>query len=119
MKFLCDESVDGPIVDRLRLDGQDIWYVAEMDPGLSDDAVLAIANREGAVLITADKDFGELVFRLRRPTAGVVLYRLTGLPATRKATIVASAIACHSAELAQAFTVITAEGLRIRHAFPT
>jgi predicted nuclease of predicted toxin-antitoxin system len=119
VKFLCDESVDGPIVDRLRLDGQDIWYVAEMDPGLSDDAVLAIANREGAVLITADKDFGELVFRLRRPTAGVVLYRLTGLPATRKATIVASAIACHSAELAQAFTVITAEGLRIRHAFPT
>ena len=119
MKFLCDESVDGPIVDRLRLDGHDVWYVAEMDPGLSDEAVLAIANRESAVLITADKDFGELVFRLHRSTAGVVLYRLTGLPASKKSAVVASAVAGHSAELAQAFTVITTAGLRIRHAFPT
>ncbi len=40
MKFLADESVDYQIVDHLRQDGHEIWYVAEMEPGISDDVVL-------------------------------------------------------------------------------
>lgn len=40
-------------------------YVAELEPGISDDAVLDIANRESAVLVTADKDFGEIVLLAR------------------------------------------------------
>lgn len=63
MKFLADESVDYQIVDRLRQDGHEIWYVAEMEPGISDDAVLDEANKKMAILLTSDKDFGELVFR--------------------------------------------------------
>ena len=66
MNFLADESVDRPIVDSLRQRGHDVLYVAEMEPGISDDAVLDLANQEGALLLTADKDFGELVFRQRR-----------------------------------------------------
>ena len=64
MKFLADEGVDKQIVDRLRQDGHSVWYVAEMEPGISDDEVLTIANQENAILLTADKDFGELIFRL-------------------------------------------------------
>jgi predicted nuclease of predicted toxin-antitoxin system len=73
MKFLADENMDVAIVERLRQDGHQVWYVVEMEPGIPDDEVLALANREGAILITADKDFGELVFRLRYLATGIIL----------------------------------------------
>lgn len=73
MKFLEDENLDSQIVERLRLDGHIVWYVIEMEPGISDDDVLNLANSEGAILLTFDKDFGELVFRLGRIAAGVIL----------------------------------------------
>ena len=66
MNLLADENINQQIVDRLRQDGHVVWYVVEMDPGISDDVVLDLANREGALLLTGDKDFGELVFRLGR-----------------------------------------------------
>lgn len=79
MKFLGDENLDWQIVERLRLDGHEVLYVVEMQPGIPDDKVLNLANNESAILLTSDKDFGELVFRLRRIAAGVVLIRLFGL----------------------------------------
>jgi len=72
LNFLADENLD-KLVDRLRQDGHFVWYVAEMERGISDDVVLDLANQEGALLLTSDKDFGELVFRLRRIASGVVL----------------------------------------------
>lgn len=85
MNLLADESVDRPIVDRLRQDGHSVRYIAESDPGIHDDAVLDQANRSGDVLITADKDFSELVFRMGRIHTGVILIRLAGLSAEMKA----------------------------------
>ena len=114
MNFLADESVDQPIVDRLRQDGHGVWSVAEMEPGLSDDAALDLANQETALLLTADKDFGELVFRQHRVTSGVVLIRLAGLSPARKGKIVASALHGHAAELPRAFTVMTPGTIGIR-----
>mgnify|MGYP001149274885 CR=1 FL=1 len=114
MNFLADESVDRQIVDRLRQDEHLVWYVAEMEPGVSDDIVLDLANREAALLLTADKDFGELVFGQHRLMPGIVLIRLAGLPPLRKAEIVTSAIKQHGAELPHAFAVITSKVFRIR-----
>ena len=114
MNLLADESVDGHIVERLRREGHRVQYVAEMEPGISDDAVLELANRDGSLLLTADKDFGELVFRQRRLMPGVVLIRLAGLSPTEKARIVAPIIASRGAELPQAFTVITPKMVRVR-----
>lgn len=68
MNFFADESVDRQIVERLRQDGHHVRYVAEMASGLSDDVVLAAANAEAALLLTTDKDFGEMVFRRRLET---------------------------------------------------
>ncbi|MDI6791317.1 MAG: DUF5615 family PIN-like protein [bacterium] len=76
------------MVERLRQDGHCVLYVTEMDPGISDDVVLDLANRETALLLTADKDFGELVFyRQRRFRVGIVLIRLAGLSPMTKADI--------------------------------
>ena len=53
MNFLADESVDQPIVERLRADGHDVLAVAEMAPRIPDDMVLAQANHRGDLLLTA------------------------------------------------------------------
>lgn len=114
MNFLADESVDRQIVDRLRQNGHFVLYVVEMEPGISDDAVLNLANKESAVLLTSDKDFGEMVFRQGRSNQGVILVRVAGLSPKRKADIVGLAIKEHVSELTKAFTVITPRSIRIR-----
>jgi len=114
LKIVADESVDRQIVERLRIDGHHVVYIAEMQAGIADDVVLDVANREDAPLLTADLDFGDLVFRQRLLTPGVVLIRLAGLPPDSKADIVAMVVNAHGAELPDAFTVIAPRGLRIR-----
>jgi len=116
MNFLVDEGVDRQIVDKLRQDGHSVLYIAEMAPGIGDDEVLEMANEQGALLLTSDKDFGELVYRQGRLTAGVILIRLAGLSPIRKAKIVGSAIGQHSEELSTAFAVVTPATVRIRRA---
>jgi predicted nuclease of predicted toxin-antitoxin system len=119
VKFLCDECVDQPIVDALRVAGHEVSYVAEMSPGISDDEVLAIAAADSAVLVTVDKDFGDLVFRQGRAHHGVVLVRLHGIDPAEKARIALAALAEHVDDLAGAFTVIEKDRLRIRRSRTT
>jgi predicted nuclease of predicted toxin-antitoxin system len=75
-----------------------------------------IGTDGGSILVTADKDFGELVFRLRRASAGVILLRLAGVPNLMKAEIAAATIAAHESEMAGAFIVIEPNKVRIRRA---
>jgi predicted nuclease of predicted toxin-antitoxin system len=114
MKFFVDESIDKQVVDRLQADGHEVWYVAEMDPGIPDDLVLIRANQKMAILVTADKDFGELVFRQKRISNGVILVRFAGLSSERKAELVSTAIDQHISEIENAFTVIVPGTIRIR-----
>jgi predicted nuclease of predicted toxin-antitoxin system len=118
MNFVADESVDHGIVERLRREGHRVWYVAEMAPAISDEVVLDTANREGALLLTADKDFGELVFRQRRFSGGVILVRLAGLSAVRKAEVAVTAINQCESRLAGSFTVIAPGVSRTRRLTP-
>lgn len=114
MRIVADEGVDRQIIDRLRRDGHDVIYIAELDPGIDDEAVLQDARDAEALLITADKDFGELVFRREQVTRGVVLLRLGGLDPYRKAEIVASCLEDHGPRMLGGFTVISRNNLRIR-----
>jgi predicted nuclease of predicted toxin-antitoxin system len=115
MNLLADESVDRQIVERLRQDGHEVLYVAEMELGIPDDVVLERANEISALLVTADKDFGELVFRDKRLTTdGVILLRLSGLSAERKAEIVSDAFRERAAEFTNHFSVISPGRIRIR-----
>ena len=114
MLLLADENVDAPIVAALRAAGHRVEYVYELDPGIDDGAVLALSNANNALLLTSDKDFGELVFRRRLVHAGVVLYRLAGLSPERKSLIIAEALAAHEDEMKGSFSLITPGHLRIR-----
>jgi predicted nuclease of predicted toxin-antitoxin system len=75
VRFLADESCDFTVVKALRNAGHDITAIAEINPGVDDEVVLALARSEARVLLTEDKDFGLLAYAGRRETAGVVLIR--------------------------------------------
>lgn len=114
MNLLADESVDRPIVEQLRLDGYSVISVAELSPNISDNEVLDQANKAEALLVTADKDFGELVFRQGLIHNGVVLLRLSGLTTDGKTKSVSEVFRDHVAELPGAFTVVSPGMVRIR-----
>ena len=76
MKFLIDENVGGSIIRYLRDQGHDLVCIAETRHGMPDDQILTLAVREKRILLTYDKDFGDLVFRDRKPHGGVILIRL-------------------------------------------
>lgn len=114
MRWVADENVDHPIVLAMRAAGHEVWSVADQDPGLGDDEVLQRARDSEAVLLTADKDFGELVFRKRLVPDGVLLIRLPGMAPREKAQVVVSMLERHAAELVRAFAVLTPNSLRIR-----
>lgn len=66
------------------------------------------------MLVTADKDFGELVFRQGRLHSGIILVRLHGLDPSEKGRVTVAAIAEHGSELEQAFAVLEQGRIRIR-----
>jgi predicted nuclease of predicted toxin-antitoxin system len=114
MKLLADESVDRLIVERLRQDGHDVSYVAEMEPGIADEIVLQRANENEAILLSADKDFGELTFRQRLIHHGVILIRLSGLSNQARAELVAEALRERGVKFRGAFSVISPGMIRVR-----
>ena len=114
MNFVADEGIDRPIVESLRDADHTVWYVAEMSPSISDEEVLQLANNQQAVLLTFDKDFGELVFRQSQATHGIVLLRVHGLSPQEKAALFLSIVQEHAHELHNSFTVVTPTKIRIR-----
>ena len=90
MRFLADENMPGPAVAALRDLGHDVLWIKELMPGAEDPVVLALAQREARVVVTADTDFGELAFRSGLPAqCGIVLVRLDWTdPETDNRTVV-------------------------------
>ena len=76
MRWLADECVAAALVSHLRDSGYDVSYVAEVEASASDAAIVRLAHDEERLLLTEDKDFGDLAFRLTMPVPGVVLLRL-------------------------------------------
>ncbi len=84
MRLIVDESAGRAVVDYLRGTEHDILAVADEMPQAEDPVILARAVAEDRVLITNDKDFGDLVFRSGQAHAGVLLLRLRDeMPANR------------------------------------
>jgi predicted nuclease of predicted toxin-antitoxin system len=83
MRFLANKNFPGDAVAALSAAGHDVISVRTTAPGSKDEDILAWATREDRVLLTFDKDFGELAWRVGLPaTSGVILFRLPMPPAT-------------------------------------
>lgn len=77
MRLCANENIAGDCVNALRQAGHDVLWIREAAPGSPDPAVLALAQAERRLLITFDKDFGDLVFHQgAEASRGVVLFRI-------------------------------------------
>jgi predicted nuclease of predicted toxin-antitoxin system len=114
MHFVVDENVSQHVVRRLRALGFDVTSIAGTLSGMSDTEVLKVAEAEGRMLITEDRDFGELVVRQRLGVRGVILLELDRLSNTAEADRVAEVIAFNVEKLAGNLTVIEPARVRIR-----
>jgi predicted nuclease of predicted toxin-antitoxin system len=113
MRFLADESCDAAVVAALRAAGHDVESVADSMRGATDAVVLATALLSGRLLITEDKDFGELVFAARTPAIGVLLLRYPSSARSGMRHDVLDVVAARHAELPGSFAVIEPGGVRI------
>ena len=76
MRWLIDECVDADLAALLRHSGHDVVYMSDVAPRAADTEVMNRADGENRLLLTEDKDFGDLVFRQARPVPGIVLLRI-------------------------------------------
>jgi predicted nuclease of predicted toxin-antitoxin system len=88
MKLLADVNVEKPIVDFLAGIDLDVIWIPDYNCMLPDEELLNMANSQDRVLITNDKDFGELVFRQNKITAGIVLIRMKGYNSEEKVVVI-------------------------------
>jgi predicted nuclease of predicted toxin-antitoxin system len=111
-QIVADESVDFRIVSLLRQEGFSVLAIIELMPSITDKAVLDVACDNEALLITEDKDFGELVFRFKLPHPGILLIRVEekedGIP------WVVRAIQKYYPKMLGKFCVISDKRLRIK-----
>jgi len=113
-RWLCDENIPRALVLALREREHDVAWVTEVAPGSTDRTVLALAIAEQRVLLTFDKDFGELAFRASLPpSCGIVLLRLPMHPVAEIALRVADALTRFAGWNGH-FAVLDSERLRIR-----
>lgn len=114
MRFLADENVSRHVVEGLRAAGFDVTVIGLTNPGASDRDVLATARRDGRILITEDRDFGELIVRQRVEVQGVVLLELDRLSNVAEADRVAAFVSTNVDKLSGNLLVIEPGRVRIR-----
>ncbi|HEY3568778.1 MAG TPA: DUF5615 family PIN-like protein, partial [Thermoanaerobaculia bacterium] len=114
VRILANENFPVPLIRELRRRGHDVASVKEVMRGAEDRAVLARAQEESRLVVTFDKDFGELAYRFGLPaSSGVILFRLSGsspdIDNARALAALESGI-----EWAGCFAVVTDDRIRVR-----
>lgn len=118
MNILADESVDYRIISYLRKHSFDIVAIIDNEASISDTEVLKKANEKNALLITEDKDFGELVFRLRLPHKGILLLRFFNTSIDIRNKKILEVLQMHGKKLLNNFSTLMEKKLRIRQNLP-
>jgi predicted nuclease of predicted toxin-antitoxin system len=114
LKFLIDVGVGRAVEDLLRYHGYDMKAVRDINPSAKDCDILDIAVSEGRMVITMDKDFGELVHKLLKQHSGVLILRMEDAKGSEKADVVSKVLATFANEIVGKFCVYQDGRLRIR-----
>jgi predicted nuclease of predicted toxin-antitoxin system len=114
MRLCANENLPEECVLRLRQSGHDVLWIREAHPGTFDAGVLTIAHAESRLLITFDKDFGELVFRCgAKASHGIVLFRIPQPSASAVAAKVVAVLASRG-DWSGHFSVVEEFSIRMR-----
>jgi predicted nuclease of predicted toxin-antitoxin system len=107
IKFIADVNVEKGIVDFLLQNGYDVKWIPDYDCEITDDQLLKIAKKENRILITNDKDFGELVFLQKKHSAGLILIRVKEQKTSIKLKLFKKLLMNYSEKILNHFVVIT------------
>ncbi len=115
LSFLIDESSGKKLHNYLVKNGFDSKYIGDIMPGVSDERVLYFAEKEKRILITNDKDFGKLIFRIKKPSSGVILLRLKEDLPIKRQKYIEQTIKILGNKLNSSFVVVTEGQIRVRN----
>lgn len=113
LRFLADESCDFAVVRALRAAGYDVLAIAEQASGTSDRDVIQLALDHARVLLTEDKDFGQLVFAAFAGSRGVILIRFPSDARTHLASVIVRVVDVYTSQLSNAFLTLSPGRVRI------
>jgi len=114
MNFVADASVAGSLIALLRQRGHSVTSIRDIRPDMPDDEVMQLAHSEDAILLTEDKDFGELVVRQRLPNHGVVLFRLNRIERSNRPFFACIELERLGQSMRGALTIIASTQVRVR-----
>ena len=112
IKFIADANVEKKIVDCLIKFGFDVKWIPDYNCEMDDEDLLTMANNEKRILITNDKDFGELVFLRKQNCAGIILIRVKGQDTKEKVELVEKLILNYKDKIPNHFSLITKTKIR-------
>jgi predicted nuclease of predicted toxin-antitoxin system len=115
MEFLANENFPAPSIGLIRDAGYQVYSISESSPGESDEQVISKAKKEGLIILTFDKDYGEILMRTQMPDPpSVVFFRYKGQNPTFAGNILIELLTEPSIELVRKFTVIDKGEVRQR-----
>ncbi len=117
LKFLVDESAGRKVASMLKERGYDATYVGDINLGAEDEEVLDISQKEKRIIVSMDKDFGELVFRFKKSVYGIILLRLKDESSKNKIRSVLNVLKGFKGQLGGNFVVLSEGRIRIRRLY--
>jgi len=112
VRWLADECVHAPVVHALRFEGHDVIYALERGTRTQDTALAEEAFRDARILLTEDKDYGEIVRRMGTQACAAVTFRILPEDRDRKWPQLRAALSAHGEALAKSFTIIQKDRIR-------
>lgn len=113
MRFLVDECTGSKVAKWLHTANYEVFSVFDKARGMTDNEVLTKAFDENWILITNDKDFGEMIFRERRTHHGIIFLRLDDERAANKIQILEKLLENYAEKLPGQFVTVTETKVRI------
>ncbi|MGC9777667.1 MAG: DUF5615 family PIN-like protein [Candidatus Heimdallarchaeota archaeon] len=113
MRFLVDECTEPKVAKWLKEQRHKVYSVYDEVRGADDDSILKIANEKNYILITNDKDFGELITRLKKSHKGAILLKLEDERTENKIRVLQKLLKSQSKKLEGNFTIVTEKIIRI------
>lgn len=113
MRFLVDECVGPSIVRWLRENNHDATSAYEDCLGWEDESILEKACSERRIVVTMDKDFGDMVFRMKMPHHGIILLRSAYCGPSKKISMMKKVLSLPESEISGRFVVVTETAIRI------
>lgn len=107
LKFIADVNIEKRIVDYLLEKGYDVKWIPDYNCEMTDEELLKVAKEERRILITNDKDFGELTFLQKKHSVGIVLIRIKNQQTRVKLELLIKLLSKYREKILGHFVVIT------------